>query len=416
MAGEQDIGKGGDQVRFDRTERTAESTAEDSVIAGDRKLDHQQRHQDFKQTENQNTLSDAELITPLPGESLEAYKRRVEEIQLNRFGFEGDLTPEDMGGKTFSTTFKHGNSTVYERPARQALEPIPPPSPVLDETPYDSPVTLNVQATNVPEVPDPVSVEYLGQYGARVLEAGAQAVRPLEKWLATPNAVNDALSGIGSALETAANYYASTPADQVMRDDQAALGTISEAVIEHIDHPMTPEERARTAGMILPLFFFEGNAKEPINPKSVEQMGLESLSEAELKALGIESRPVRMVLERDEFSIQATIHSDNAAFFRATMPEPGVVDVDSIFKGSLPSGSDFLAHALKSHNAIPSKRLVFSGIVNAETKAAFEQGIPAADSLIGRSGARALESLGIEPKSFRYEVVRGKLNLVIDTQ
>lgn len=39
--------------------------------------------------------------------------------------------------------------------------------------------------------------------------------------------------------------------------------------------------------MILPLFFFEGNAKEPINPNTVEQMGLESLSEAELASLGI---------------------------------------------------------------------------------------------------------------------------------
>ena len=47
MTGEQDIGKGGDQVKFDRTDRTAESTAEDSVIAGDRK-DHQQRHQEMK--------------------------------------------------------------------------------------------------------------------------------------------------------------------------------------------------------------------------------------------------------------------------------------------------------------------------------------------------------------------------------
>lgn len=48
MSDEQDIGKGGDQVKFDRTERTAESTAEDSVIAGDRKHDHQQRHQEMK--------------------------------------------------------------------------------------------------------------------------------------------------------------------------------------------------------------------------------------------------------------------------------------------------------------------------------------------------------------------------------
>lgn len=64
---------------------------------------------------------------------------------------------------------------------------------------------------------------------------------------------------------------------------------------------VTPEERAKMAGTILPMFFFEGNPKEPINPKTVEQMGLEGMSEVELKTLGIESRPIRMQLEKDEF-------------------------------------------------------------------------------------------------------------------
>lgn len=117
MAGEQDIGKGNDQVRFDRTDRTGETLGQDSDLGKEK---HQELHRDFKQTENQNTFSDPALITPLPGESLEAYERRVEEIQLNRFGFDGELTPEDMGGKTIASS-RHGLTVNPSETAQEVV-------------------------------------------------------------------------------------------------------------------------------------------------------------------------------------------------------------------------------------------------------------------------------------------------------
>ncbi len=64
---------------------------------------HQELHQDFKKLENQNTLSDPALISPLPGESKEQFQYRVEQIQLNRFGFEGELTSEDRNKRVKAT-------------------------------------------------------------------------------------------------------------------------------------------------------------------------------------------------------------------------------------------------------------------------------------------------------------------------
>ncbi len=220
----------------------------------------------------------------------------------------------------------------------------------------------------------------------------------------------------GSAVN-AKHYYAVNSLQAVFNDisqvGQGAMHSVWNA--PEAFEKMTPEQKSKASAEITFNAFFFMGAKAPIAEEVAEQMGLERMSKAELKALGIESR-LPMQLERDQFSIQAKIPGDNVAFFRATMPESGVVDVDSIFKGSLSSGSDFLAQALKLHGTIPSKQLIFSGIVNAETREAFQRGTPAAESLLGRLGARALRELGIEPKSYRYEVVRGKLNLVIDTQ
>lgn len=326
----------------------------------------------------------------------------------------------DFGDGTIATSKgvveKNDDTTLFQRPAKQAVEPMEEPHELLKSKPYDSAVTINIQITNVPEVTDAVQIEDLGKYSYQLLESGAAAVKPVKEWLMEPNAVNKTLGEFGSAIGTAVNYYASTSPEQISRDIQSAMGTVAEAVEDKFSHSMTPDDRAKLAGTLLPVFFFEGDLRKPIDPRTVEQMGLEKMAESELKALGVESKPAQVILERDEFSLQGKIVGDEAAFIRATVPEPGVVVVDSIFKGTLPSGSDFLAEMLKSSNAIPSQKLVFSSIMNPETLEAFRRGIPAADSLLGRSGTRALENLGIEPRSYRYEVVRGKLNLVIETQ
>jgi len=164
---------------------------------------------------------------------------------------------------------------------------MPALSPILSEGPYNSTVKLNVQITNVPEVSEGVKQEEALQHLNQVFEAGAEAVRPIKEWMATPNAVSDALVNIGPALDNAVNYYANTPTELVKQDTDALIDKAVDALDQTFVYAHTSQERAKVAGNLMPMFFFEGNAKEPINPQTVEQMGLETLSQEELNSLGI---------------------------------------------------------------------------------------------------------------------------------
>ncbi|MEM7593072.1 MAG: hypothetical protein AAF383_16405 [Cyanobacteria bacterium P01_A01_bin.83] len=75
-----------------------------------------------------------------------------------------------------------------------------------------------------------------------------------------------------------------------------------------------------------------------------------------------------------------------------------------------------MAKTLQGQNVSPSKQLVFKGIMNEPTVKAFEAGINPADSVLGKTGAKALKKLGLTPSSYRFEVNRGKLDLIIDVQ
>jgi hypothetical protein len=89
--------------------------------------------------------------------------------------------------------------------------------------------------------------------------------------------------------------------------------------------------------------------------------------------------------------------------------------VTDVFRGALPagSGSRILAEGLKGAALVSGQRLIFSGITNAETLAHYESGLIAADSLLGRLGAKALRQIGLEPVTYEFETVRGKLNLLV---
>ncbi|GEM_PF-3038790 len=117
----------------------------------------------------------------------------------------------------------------------------------------------------------------------------------------------------------------------------------------------------------------------------------------------------------DQFSIRATIAGDPRAYFRAELPGNGVVEVTDIYRGQLPpgQGGDFLARSLEAHNAVPTRSLVFKGIINQPTLNAFAAGEDPANTVLGRTGARALELLGLRAQSYAFQVVNGKLNLVI---
>jgi hypothetical protein len=147
---------------------------------------------------------------------------------------------------------------VVERRANQAVEPIPPVSDSIKNAPDASPVVLNVQITNVPEVSQGVAPQQWMHHLNAAFAAGAQAIKPIEKWMATPNAATDALAGIGPVLEKALIYYANTPGEQVASDVQAVFGKIGDALDRTFSYAHTPEDRAKTAGEIMPLIFTDG--------------------------------------------------------------------------------------------------------------------------------------------------------------
>ncbi len=124
MAGEQEVNKKGDQVSFDLTDRTAESTAEDSVIAGDQKRDHQQRHQEMEKSGRDfNTFSDnnddQSFQALMPRETAEQYQARLAQRKeqeavkpkVDPFGIDfGDGIIETARGKSaLRPGFRHGH-------------------------------------------------------------------------------------------------------------------------------------------------------------------------------------------------------------------------------------------------------------------------------------------------------------------
>lgn len=267
-----DVQKSAEQVEQKTAQKTPEAAKEGGVIAAQPSQEvHGQAFANAHQ--NDKTLSEPDMIAMNDGETVAEYTARVAQIQSNRFGF---FDSEKEKPK------------VYEKQAGQAVEA--PPSVKLNDPDFQSSVKLNVQITNVPEVSAGVKPEELLQYTDTMMQSGAKVVGPVKEYMAQPNAVTDSLLQIGPALDNTVNYFANTPADKVAEDVQAIVGITGDAIDGSLGHAMTPEERAEAAGSIMPMFFFEGNAKEPINPQTVEQMGLEGMTEAELKALGIEKR------------------------------------------------------------------------------------------------------------------------------
>jgi hypothetical protein len=268
-----------DQAEQTRVEKTPEKAAVSAVIGGQANQEvHGEAH--AASHANDKTLSEPDMIAMEENETVAAYKARVAQIQANRFGFfDSEEERKNDAGAGVA-----GKTKIHEHPAKQAVEPLPVLSPTVQQPPYESSVKANVQITNVPEVSEGVQQDVLGKYAQTVLENAAAAVRQIENHLAQPNAINSDFMKIGQWVADVPGHL-SQSADQLNKDAQAILDNTT----AQIDKPLSPEERAKMAGILLPMFFFEGG-KEPINPETIEQMGLEGMSEAELKALGIEKR------------------------------------------------------------------------------------------------------------------------------
>lgn len=266
------------------------------------------------------------------------------------------------------------------------------------------------------------NLDDLRALGTGIGQGLLHVVQETVNYLATPEAVDKTLLQMGPALDNAVNYYANTPFDEILQDAQQALGCAGQVLEDTLGHPLTPEQRGEHAGIAMTAFLPIG-ANRALNEKELEALGgiqrLEGMTEAELEALGVRRFEVpRLKLERDEFSIKASIAGDDMAFVRAEQPAPGVVDITSINRGSLPKGvaGEFLAEALRAHGAVPTKELVFSNITNEPTRSAFKLGADPAQSVLGQVGTKALESLGLKARAYRFELVKGKLNLVIEVE
>jgi RHS repeat-associated protein len=129
---------------------------------------------------------------------------------------------------------------------------------------------------------------------------------------------------------------------------------------------------------------------------------------------GSNTAPRVIEVVKDDFSIQARVPGDPKAWARLEIAGD-VAKVTDVFRGGLPKGggSELVAAAMKEAAVTSGGKLVFSNITNEATRAVFEAGGNPAMSVLGKTGTRALAMLGLEPASFAFEQVAGKLNLVI---
>ena len=164
----------------------------------------------------------------------------------------------------------------------------------------------------------------------------------------------------------------------------------------------------------MPFFMVDGKL---ISPKQAKNIGLESMTAEELEQLGIKRVDVPIKANRVGNLMTASI-PEAGANFDAKMLSEGVVDAGFMSVGDLPKGDTgamFLAEALRANNALPTKQLILSGISNHETVAAYNAGVKAENTLVGNCATKALKALGIPISSYRYEVVRDTLNIIIET-
>lgn len=253
--------------------KAAPELQRNAVIADDNNQARWLRAQQIHSSDQNKSATD---MFRKPGEA------SVSSVKFGIDGLSNDKpTGRNANGKPFA---------VHTQEATQALEKPSPISKSTTEGAYQSEIKMNVQITNVPEVPSAVTPQEVMKYTTTVMEAGAQSVRQTEDYLAKPNAINNSLNDMAVAGSKLPGYLQNSPA-QLSKDAESFAGALIQKtgeVIQAIDKPMTPEERAKMAGGILPLFFFDGGKE--IDPKVAKQMGLEQLTEAELKALSIEKK------------------------------------------------------------------------------------------------------------------------------
>jgi hypothetical protein len=311
---------------------------------------------------------------------------------------------------------QHQKYKLYELPASQAREPMPPLAEELKLSP--SPVKLNIQMTNVPEVSTLVSERELATCCETVLQAGITTMRPMVEHLTQPNAVNNDMIATTEALYRLPECFIQNP-EQVLNDGKNTVYWAiekAEAVLDRLDKPMTAKERAVFIGANLPYFFMKFKL---FDPEVAEEMGLAKMTEEELAERGIHRFQLpQLKLEGDGYSIQARVPGDKRAWMRAELPSEGVLEISDLSNGALPSGtgSKILAQALKGHGKMPTKRLILKDVINPPTRRQFMSGMAPEKTVMGKCATKALKELGLTPANYRFEQIGETLNLIIDME
>jgi hypothetical protein len=173
--------------------------------------------------------------------------------------------------------------TIYERPALQAVQPMPAVGESLNSGPFDSNQKLNIQVTNVPELSQSImpqdSLKYLSAFTKSGADTLATPIWMLLDHMAQPSAFDK------DAANTAI-HFAQSP-NQFNSDAQVGAGIAKDQaakVSDELSKPMSVDGRANMAGTIMPLFLIGG---KPLKPEVTEQMGLQTMSAEELEKLGI---------------------------------------------------------------------------------------------------------------------------------
>lgn len=281
----------------------------------------------------------------------------------------------------------------------------------------DGKTYIQGHVSNVPEVPTGL------QNWDSFRQLGHGIVDDTLNYLSKPDAVNKSIIEIGPMLDVSVDYYSAKirNADGAgfASDVQDFAGAIAHGLAESAEKLSYPQDQ-RTVGKNVAAampFFICG--KTLISSESADAMKLSSMGEQELAAQNIKRIDLpKFRFEKDSFSLKGTVDGEPRAHIRMFPETNGVTEVTDFFRGDMPrgSGSIFLAKTLEAHGAIPSKQLFLSGIINPETIEAYQSGIPASESLLGKSATKALRHLGVEPNNVQYVIVRGKLGIAIELQ
>jgi RHS repeat-associated protein len=224
---------------------------------------------------------------------------------------------------------------------------------------------------------------------------------------AIPTAGFAAAMGMGAVSSIAAGAT-----QRLIQSGGKSAGTLSDVV-------MDAAIGAVTAGAVKGGSVALSRVGRAVAPKGAQALGkVAATLQKPTPQLAKTTRAVPgLSVTNDGFATWAKVAGDPKAFARVVEGADGL-HVTDVFRGSQPpgSGSQILAAALRGAGFAPGRQVIFKSIINAETLATHQAGGAAAESLLGRTGAKAIGQLGAEPTSFGFKSIGDKLSLAIRTK